>query len=527
MAFQVLLAGQDITNNVDQLTIQIVDALGQASGAGNSALQQGRAGTIQFDTNLGPAYTAIGAGQAILGGPQLVRQGELIIHDALGRTIWGGFATKFTDISTSKLSSSVSTKTFTQINGVDYEGQLARILVNLSFSAQTDIQIIQAALNQYAPWIDTSLLPPVGNYTFPAKVFNHTTLLQVLQTIAGVTGWLIWVDFYKKIHYVSPAATQTAPFGLSDSPDFLLNFPHKVTQFVIDDNSGINRVTFYGGKTPSGDFWQDVSPLANGNNKVFSLAYYPRVTSDGKFHAKVNGVQQVVGYATGDQTPSNTLKSAGGLCDALMNPDASNITFDVAPPSGATVLIEYQYEFPLSIVVTDETSHRFFGNPYLDGFIQDSSVFDTSTGIQRCKVLLAQQSFGLITLKIDIWQPGLIAGQTIVVHNTLRGINNVSFLLQEIDTEPLGAGNFVYHLSLGAWNWNVIDVITKLTQAAAGIDRSTTENTLLLIVVQAMTNANAHVVTAMNNIHSQPYYARASAVGDGHDAYPGFATVST
>src|SRR5258708_39951662 len=30
-------------------------------------------------------------------------------------------------------------------------------------------------------------------------------------------------------------------------------------------------------------------------------------------------------------------------------------------------LVRYQYQFPMTVVVTDETSHKFFGNPYLDG----------------------------------------------------------------------------------------------------------------------------------------------------------------
>lgn len=456
--------------------------------------------------------------------PALVRQGEIIVTDATNTVIWGGYATKFTDTTNADLGH--SKQNFTTVDGVDYEAQLARVIVNESFVTQTDVQIISFVLGKYAPWIGQTFLPPKGLYTFPVKNFRNVTVLQVIQTIAGVTGYMIWVDFAKQIHYMSPASAQTAPIYLSDTPDFISSFPHNVQEFIQDDNSAVNRVTFYGGKTPSGDFIQDVSPLANGNNKVFPTAWYPRLSSDGKFHIQVNGAEQVIGYATGATSPANTFKSAGGLADVLINPDAHNFTFDVAPASGATVTIKYRYEYPLTIIVTDEASHAFFGNPYLDGSLSDQNVFDKQTGVQRCKVMLAQQSFGLVSLKVDCWQSGLRAGMMVKVVNAIRGVNK-SYLIQEVDVEPLGGGNFVYHLTCGAWNWNMIDIMVKLAQAAAVNDQTAAEAPSLLQVQQVTVNANTTTTWVKKSETTGPYYARSTAVGDGHDAYPGFATISS
>jgi hypothetical protein len=470
--------------------------------------------TITFDT-----YSATN-----LSGPRLVRMGELIIKDATGATIWGGFATKYTDTTTSILGN--TKQNFTTINGVDYEAQLSRVIVNESYIGMTDVQIINAVLSKYVPWVNRSQLPAKGFFVFPAKVFRNVSVLQVIQTVAGVTGYLIWVDFAKAIHYTSPASTSTAPFSLSDSPDFVRTFPHNVQEYLIDDNSAINRVTFYGGKKLSGDFTQDVSPLANSNNTVFPTAYYPHVTSDGKFHVTVNGAEKVVGYATGATSPANTFKSAGGLADCLINPDARNVTFDVAPSTGSTVLIKFQYEFPLTIVVADETSHKFFGDPYLDGSISDENVFDAATGVQRAKILLSQQSFGLTSLKVDCWQPGIRSGQLLSVKNTIRGING-AYLVQQVETQPLGAGNFVYHITLGAWHWNIIDVIIKLAAKTAVVDNSQDENTSILALLQVAANVTATTSTIKKAETVGPYYARSAVVGDGHDAFPGFATISS
>lgn len=525
--FSVLLAGQNITNYVDQMSIDAIDALGQGSGAGGAPTFQGRQSTIKFDTSLGPMNGAYGAGQTLpsSGGPFLVRQGKLIMTDATGNTIWAGYATKYTDITTATIGHTL--QPFTTIEGVDYDAALDRVLVNQSYAGFTDVQIIKAVITQYTPWIGLSLMPAIGTFLFPVKNFRNVSVQKVLRTIAGITGYMVWVDFNENLHYVPVSGAQSAPFGLSDSPDFIVSFPHNVQEFYTDDNSVINRVTFYGGRHNSGDFTQDVSPLANGSNKVFPLAYYPHPTSDGLYHVTVNGVQQVVGDVNGAQTPANTFVSAGGLANVLMNSDAHAITFDVAPASGATVLVKYQYDFPLTIVIPSTASLSYFGPPYLDGYISDDTVFDIPTAVQRAKVVLAQQAFGLVTLKVDCWQPGLRSGMTVNVKNTVRGIN-AAYLVQQVEMEPLGAGNFVYHLTLGGWEWNLIDVTMQLANAVVPADTSQSE---------AVSQEDVNIVTSnlvvtttwakSDTAHAQPYYARSAVVGDGHDAYPGFATISS
>jgi hypothetical protein len=517
------LAGQDITQYVDQTTLHIDDTLGQGAGAGSSGATQGRATTIKFNTSLGPMNRAYGAGQTLprSGGPYLVRQGEILVFNAQGTLIFGGYATKYTDTTTSKIGNTL--QNFTTVEGIDYSTSLQRTIVYESFAGATDIQIIQSTIQKYTPWIKLDYLPTSPAYTFELENFFNVTVEQVLQTVAGITGYLIYIDFYKYLHYVSPTTASSAPFNLSDTPDFVTTFPHKVTEFMVDDNSAINRVFFYGGTQLSNNFTQDLSPLANGNNTVFMLAYPPVPATDGNYDVTVNGVAQAVG-SSGGQGAANTLKSQGGTADCLIDTSARTLTFSTAPAAGSTVLITYRYEYPLSIVVTDENSHAFFGNPYLDGFINDSTVYDIATAIQRCKVLLAQQSFGLTTLKLDIWKGGLQAGMVIQVTNAVRGISG-TYLVQEVETEPLGGPNFVYHLTLGAWNWGLIDFLLKLpTLATFQDDQNTSTQTVQLSQVQS--NVEVHD-SWQYATRSGPYYARATPVGDGHDAYPGFFTISS
>jgi hypothetical protein len=191
------------------------------------------------------------------------------------------------------------------------------------------------------------------------------------------------------------------------------------------------------------------------------------------------------------------------------------------------------------VVTTDEASHKFFGPPYLDGTITDVTVTDFVMATQRSRVLLTQQSFGLTILKFDTYQPGLQAGQVIAVANVVRGINT-TFLIQEVRIDPLGAGQYVYHLSCGAWNWNMVDILVKLAAGVQQLNLTQSETAALLILQQVQHNVSVHTssfccpglgyrgtpLTGFKQTRlAGPYYARASFVGDSHDAYAGFSTV--
>jgi hypothetical protein len=468
--------------------------------------------------------------------PTLVRQGEIVVLDPSGTTIFGGYATLYTDTTTSVLGQ--TRQNFTTVEGIDYSTSLQRTLVNEVFVAKTDIQIINSVMTKYAPWVSLKYMPTNPAYTFPLKNFRNVTLEGVLQTIAGITGYLVFVDYHKFLRYTPPTAASSAPFSLDSTPNMVNSFPHSVTEFKVDDNAAINRVLFFGGSKLSNNFWQDLSPLVNGNNKTFPLAYNPLVMVDGKFHVQVGGsngnggTEQVVGTSNGSGI-SNQLISAGGTAQVLIDQNARSVTFDVAPASTG-VFVGYRYSFPLSLLLTDENSHRFFGDPYLDGSINDTTIFDAITAVQRCKVLLAQQSMGLVSLKVDTYYPGIQAGMLLKVVNPLRGING-TYLVQEVHIDPWGAGQFVYHISLGAWNWNLIDFLLKLPTLSTFQDDTQNEATETVTIQSVSTNARVHDVWA-SKVTVGPYYARATRgeiprslggtiILPGSDPFCGFSTV--
>jgi hypothetical protein len=513
----VKLAGVDITSYVDESTVDIDDTLGQGQGTGSGG--GGKATVCKMTTTLGPLYGAVGAGTTV-STPTLVRNAPLQVYDANNNLIFGGFVVKYDDVTE-------KTQVKTTIECHDYWQALDRIIINEIFSGVTDSYVFTYLLNKYAPWVNTSLIQGVSAYQFPSLSFRNTTLQKALQKVCDATGYIAWIGFDTYCHYIFPSQALLSPFTLSETPDFRSSYQlgfDPSSGVEIDDNAIINRVYFYGGKKPSPDFPQDISTQANGNNKIFVLAYYPRPASDGYFHVTVNGTKYVVGRNPGDGV-KNTLKSAGGLCDCLINADAKNVTFDVAPAAGATVICTYQYQSPIVTVITDENSRKFFGG-YFDGSISDETVFSMQEAVARSRVLLDEQSFGLTTLKVYAWRAGIQAGQLLRIDHNTRNIHD-TFLVQEVHTTAIGNGQFQYELTLGSWSWGLVDVLKKAIDNTTPPDDSTDESTTSIDIKQSPDNVTTNMNFSTQTKNNGGYYARSSAVGDGHDAYAGLFSITS
>lgn len=482
-----------------------------------------------LQVEIGPTATEWALGGEITTPPLLVRQGELVVVDASGSKVFGGYVTKLTDQTAVH-----ELVPYTQIDAVDYWADLDRVQVNEAYTGRSDTYIIRDLLTKYAPWIDQSLIPGTDNYTFTKRLIRSKTLRQAIQEIADITGFMVWADADTRLHYSSATSASTAPFDLSDDPNFISSQPHVIGSgggggggYTEDLNAIINRVFFYGGRKPSDDFDQDLSVQANGNNTQFALLYYPHEASDGKVHVIKNGTDLVL-YSVFDTDPTHKLKSdpnGVGTADVLINADAETLIFDTAPLATDTLICRYRYQTPLVIILKSTTSFQTFGR-WFDGKIVDESVLDINTALQRARTLLAEQAFGLVTIQATTWTSGLQAGQLVRIVNRARGLDG-TYLIQKVETKPLGAGSFEYDLTLGAWNWSLIDLLIWQARQADSQDTTSEADTDIIQAQEHATAATAVAVWINHVRQSGVYYSRTSAVGDGHDAYSGFFTVTS
>ena len=515
--FRVILAGQDITKYVNEKTLHLTNNLGQGPGVQQNS--SGRAATAEFDSSLGPAASAVGAGTVVTS-PTLVRMGEIQIYDFTGTLVFAGYVGIIDDVSDKK-------SVFTHVQCYDYWQQLDRIIVTEVYTGESDTYIVKDLLTKYAPWVDRSLIPSNANYIFSSLPLLHVTLQDAIQAVTDTAGQVVWITPDKKIHYIPLTGASSAAYSISDTPNRMTSFSAAITKYEVDDTAAINRVYFYGGNYLSGNVTQDISTQSNGNNTLFALAYYPYEASDGYVHVWVGGVAQAVAFTGADQSLAANVLKPNGTADCLINRSSHTIQFAYAPGSGVQVLCEYRYELPLTVILTSAASIAFYGM-YLDGVYSDTSVIDTATAIQQSRVLLSEQAFGLTTLEFDIWQAGLVPGTVITVVNRVRNING-NFIIQSVEGFFQGGGatgTIKYHVVCGAWHWNVVDVLMSMLQSGQPLDTNIdgTGNPIQVPDVPGDTVTATFTVTTSTRTQGG-YYPRATPVGDGHDAYPGLASV--
>ena len=281
--------------------------------------------------------------------------------------------------------------------------------------------MVKNLISKYASWLDTSLVPS-NTIAFSSLPLLHVTLRDALQAITEMAGQVIWITPDKKVHYIPLTGASSAACSISDVPNRTSSFPATISKYEVDDTAAVNRVYFYGGNYLTGNFTQNISNQADGSNTLFALAYYPYEATDGYVHVWINGTARAVAFTGADQSLAANVLKPNGTADCLINRSSHTIQFAYAPASGASVTCEYRYQLPLTVVLTSQPSLAFYGM-YLDGVYIDTTVIDTATAIQQCRVLLSEQAFGLTTLEFDVWQPGLVPGTVISVVNRVRNID--------------------------------------------------------------------------------------------------------
>ena len=124
-----------------------------------------------------------------------------------------------------------------------------------------------------------------------------------------------------------------------------------------------------------------------------------------------------------------------------------------------------------------------------------------------------------MSVKLTTWTAGLLAGQVVRLVNSVRGINT-TFLIQKVTANPLGAGQFSYDIELGAWNWNLLDLLVENARINNPTDGYAEEDTTVIQAHESVDTAT--VVTALSHTThaSGQYYSGQPGT------YSGFFTVT-
>ena len=75
-------------------------------------------------------------------------------------------------------------------------------------------------------------------------------------------------------------------------------------------------------------------------------------------------------------------------------------------------------------------------------------------------MLLLEQAYGFEHITLHCWRPGLQAGMMLRIDHNVRDIHT-AYIVQTVKIQPLGNGQFQYEVDLGAWNWNLVDILPR------------------------------------------------------------------
>jgi hypothetical protein len=364
----------------------------------------------------------------------------------------------------------------------DYTILLDTVIVNTVMENVTDKGIIQALFAAYLPEIDTSEYVADG-LLHERIVFNRVTLRQAMQQLSDMSG-LDWdVDYWKKLHYFTDS-DNPAPFGISDSPDYVATFPCYGLTYNRSGAGLANSYTVIGGNYYSDD--TDFELAGNGQTTELLMPY--------QLHEPVGETAILVYKNTGtDITPVWTLITVGADYldslddfDCLYNYQQKLLKFAVAPANlTRAVKITGRYDVPVRVRVRSQASYDTYGR-WFEAVITDTDLKSREEAKLAGKGGLAENAFVKESGTFICDYAGLAAGQLITIVNTDRGINS-SYMINNVSMTIIGGTNCRYEVNYGQYNPDLVDIILSLRNSTGQHVDQTDGEVVDEIVVQEET----------------------------------------
>jgi hypothetical protein len=133
----------------------------------------------------------------------------------------------------------------------DYGSYLDHVFIKAEYEDKSDAYIIDDLFGTYAQQYDAET--HVETVKTHDKIrFNRVSLREIMDTLADLAQGDWYVDYERRVHFFV-VDIESAPFGLSDSPDLAATFPYEKMKIKTDGAGVINRVEVVGGNYLSAD----------------------------------------------------------------------------------------------------------------------------------------------------------------------------------------------------------------------------------------------------------------------------------
>lgn len=326
--------------------------------------------------------------------------------------------------------------------GRDYTHLLNRKLVSKTYTGQTELQIIQDLIANYAASGLTTVNVSGAN-TIAKIAFDNQSVASVIQKLADIFNKDWYIDYDKDVHYFGKS-DNAAPFSLTDTSD---NYIFSSLKVKRDTTQIKNSVKVEAGDELSTSTFYD-KYIGDGQQHTFKASYQYANTT-----ATINGVAKTIGI---DGINDFTTK------DILYN--FQNFTFRVDPavpvPSGQQIVFGGNFYFPITTVLDEAVSISTYGRR--EAAIVDKSIKDRTTARNRAKAEIYAFANPVKEGSFETYTSGLRPGQKIIISSALRGWSD-SFLINGVGISLYSPTKFIYDIDIvSSKNYDVMDLLSDI-----------------------------------------------------------------
>lgn len=340
---------------------------------------------------------------------------------------------------------------YTEIRCIDYTVLLNRLLVAQTYSSTTAEDIVDDIISTFTTgFTTTNVVAPDSVDSF--KV-NYLTVSQALQKLAELIGGYDWyVDYNKDIHFFLPA-DNAAPFNLDDTGG---KFMWNTLNLQTNSNQIRNDIIVRGGETV-GTAVENIQ-VADGVQVVFFVGY--NLSSFLAYKALAATPTSFVALTVGADGVDNPASF-----DTLYNPNKGLLIFPSGTKPAVSDRIKYTGVpvFPLIAELQDPVSIATYGR--FQYVIVDTTIVTKLAAKARALAQVIEYSNPLLQGSFKTISKGLVAGQTITINSTIRGVND-DYKIQRITTtifSPAAGNMLLFEVEIvSTQKLTMIDVLNKL-----------------------------------------------------------------
>lgn len=380
---------------------------------------------------------------------------EIIVYDGATK-IFGGYVISFQDHDGADLGLDHN------LSASDYSIRFEHVRIKEQYLNQTDGYIINDIFTKYLA--DEGF--DVSTYVVSLKThdrirFNRVLVMDAIKQLADLAGADWYVDSEKKLHFFD-VENNSAPFNLSDTPDFVNDYPYNGLELNRDGSGIVNRIEVIGGNYRSEDTTFYLAGTGSESRVILPFRLH---APDGQSSIQVWRNDGTVDVPVWTQLTVKIgyIDKLSALNDVLFYFNEKVLEQeDPFPNLANAVKITAKYEVPLRMNVQDAISYAHYGM-WFDDVINDQNIETKAAAKLRGKSKLAQSSFAKAVITLGCDQPGLRSGQTVSLKNSLRLIDT-TYLIQRVTCTVGIYGRASYKVTLGTYNPDLIDLLVSLAK---------------------------------------------------------------